>query len=195
MLRGQGPHPCPFARPAAGLVAFLSSRAQQFGSRKLVPSVGAYVRWGSGRRRQARAERRGVASPSHSSLPGQTAGCAGGFQLGSMLCHSANPRPGRIALWQPPFVVVAQQPINGGLPTLPLAMHCTSAREKPSPALTCRSIGLASRSFAIYIIKCLIAGLSFRLSAIGNRNQLRLILRREISNRGGVPRPDDGRGF
>ena len=35
-----------------------------------------------------------------------------------LICHSANnPRPGRIALWRPPFLAVAQLPINGGLPT------------------------------------------------------------------------------
>ena len=41
---------------------------------------------GSGRRRQARAERHGVASPSHSSLSGQTAGwpMAGGGHLGPL---------------------------------------------------------------------------------------------------------------
>ena len=69
--------------------------------------------------------------------------CAGSLQLGS-ICHSADHRPGRIALWRPPFLAVAQLPVNGGHPTLPLAMHChrpgrNYANRFESDRLTCEN--------------------------------------------------------
>ena len=47
----------------------------------------------------------------------------GGSQLGS-ICHSAKPTTWPHRLMATAVVAVAQLPINGGLPTLPLAMHC-----------------------------------------------------------------------
>jgi hypothetical protein len=118
--------------PVHGSVAPGCAQGPEALSPQAQPAAGARQgqnrRWGStsvtGRLSWLEHNGHRVASPRPQHASKRHSGTyVGGSQLGS-ICHSAKPTTWPHRLMATAVVAVAQLPINGGLPTLPLAMHC-----------------------------------------------------------------------